>query len=140
MVTMERRDFFGFAAGLAGMAGLLEAAGAKLPDAVIPSDKAKITQEPFGELRVYFDGPTDQLKSMTAGSLRLNPGQEPHPPHRHPEEEIMVVTEGSGEIAIAGKTTRVGPGAMMYSAANKTHGIRNTGKVPLMFYYYKWTK
>ena len=36
--------------------------------------KAKMTKEPFGDLRIYYDGPTEQLKSMTAGSLRLNPG------------------------------------------------------------------
>jgi len=136
---MDRRDFFNLAAGLAATSSFLEAAP-KLPDAVIASDKASVAHEPFGEQRVYFDGPTDQLKSMTAGSLRLNPGQEPHPPHQHPEEEILLVTEGSGEIVIQGKTTQIGPGAMMYSAANKTHGIRNTGKVPLMFYYYKWIR
>ncbi len=137
---MNRRDFFPLGAGLAAMSSLLEAAGAKLPDAVITADAAKLTHESFGDTRVYCDGPTDQLKSMTAGSIRLNAGQEPHPPHQHPEEEIMLVTEGSGEIVVEGKTTHVSPGAMMYSAANKTHGIRNTGKTPLTFYYYKWMK
>ena len=122
------------------MSGLLEAAGAKLPDAVIAADAAKLTHETFGDARIYFDGPTDQLKSMTAGSIRLTAGQEPHPPHQHPEEEIMLVTEGSGEIVVEGKTTQVSPGAMMYSAANKMHGIRNTGKTPLTFYYFKWIK
>jgi hypothetical protein len=28
---------------------------------------------------------------MTAGSLRLKPGMEPHPPHTHPEEEFMLI-------------------------------------------------
>jgi hypothetical protein len=32
----------------------------------------------------------------------------------------------------------VGSGSMMYCAGNHTHGILNTGKVPLLFYYYKW--
>ena len=137
---MDRRNFFHAAAGLSAISGLLEGAGAKLPDAVFLSDNAKVTHESFGELRVYFDGPTGQLQSMTAGSLRLNPGQEPHPPHQHPEEEIMVITEGAGEIVVGGKTTHVGAGAMMYCAANKLHGIRNTGKVPLLFYYYKWQR
>jgi mannose-6-phosphate isomerase-like protein (cupin superfamily) len=137
---MDRRDLLQAAGGLIAVSGLAESAGVKLPDTVIPAGKATVTQESFGELRVYFDGPTDQLKAMTAGSLRLNAGQEPHPPHQHPEEEIMVITEGTGEILINGKVTQVGPGAMMYSAANKTHGIRNTGKVPLMFYYYKWVR
>jgi mannose-6-phosphate isomerase-like protein (cupin superfamily) len=75
---------------------------------------------------------------MTAGSLLLKAGQSPHPPHQHPEEEFMVVTEGTGEISIDGKITKVGPGAMMYCGANKLHGIVNTGKKPLLFYFYKW--
>jgi mannose-6-phosphate isomerase-like protein (cupin superfamily) len=75
---------------------------------------------------------------MTAGSLLLKPGMTPHPPHQHPEEEFMVITEGSGEIVLDGKTYPVRPGAMMYCAANKTHGIVNTGKTPLLFYFYKW--
>ena len=117
---------------------LFGAGSGKLMGAVIDPAHAKLTQETFGDLRVYCEGPTDQLKSMTAGSLRLKPGMSPHPPHRHEEEEFMVVTEGSGEITVEGKMTRVGPGSMMYSPANHLHGIVNTGKDPLLFYYYKW--
>jgi quercetin dioxygenase-like cupin family protein len=62
----------------------------------------------------------------------------PHPPHQHPEEEIMVVTEGAGEISVEGKVTKVAAGAAMYCGANKLHGIVNTGKAPLLFYYFKW--
>ena len=50
----------------------------------------------------------------------------------------MLVTEGTGEITVDGKTTQVGPGSMMYCAGNKLHGITNTGKTPLLFYFYKW--
>ena len=50
------------------------AAAPKLPDGTVDEQNAKLTKEPFGDLRIYYDGPTDQLKSMTAGSLRLNPG------------------------------------------------------------------
>ena len=111
---------------------------AKLPNGTIDASKAKVDRQPFGDLRVYMDGPTDQLKAMTAGSLMLKPGMSPHPPHQHPEEEIMVIAEGTGEIVVEGKTTKVGPGTMMYCAANKLHGIVNTGGNPLLFYYYKW--
>lgn len=110
----------------------------KLPDMTKLPDGAKVSKESFGEVRVYFDGPTDQLKAMTAGSLMLKPGMEPHPPHQHSEEEIMVITEGSGDVIVDGKTTRVGPGSMMYCAGNKVHGIKNSGKAPLLFYYFKW--
>ncbi len=113
-------------------------AAPKLANVTLDESKAKLSKEPFGDLRIYYDGPTDQLKAMTAGSLRLKPGMSPHPPHKHPEEEMMVVTEGTGEISVEGKVTKVGPGAMMYCAGNKLHGIVNTGKTPLLFYFYKW--
>ena len=48
------------------------------------------------------------------------------------------MTEGTGEISVGSEVTKVGPGAMMYCAGGKTHGIVNTGKPPLVFYYYKW--
>jgi mannose-6-phosphate isomerase-like protein (cupin superfamily) len=117
---------------------LPQAFGAKLPDVTMAEGRAKLTREPFGDLRIYFDGPTDQLKAMTAGSLRLKAGMTPHPPHEHPEEEFMIVTEGTGEISIDGKVTKVAPGGIMYCAAGKLHGIVNTGKTPLMFYFVKW--
>jgi quercetin dioxygenase-like cupin family protein len=135
----HRRDLFklaGFGA-IAALAGSASAAP-KLPDGTLDAAKAKLTREPFGDLRIYHEGPTDQLKSMTAGSLLLKAGMSPHAPHTHPEEEFMVVTEGSGEITVDGKVTKVTAGSMMYCNTNKPHGITNTGTKPLMFYFYKW--
>lgn len=130
---MQRRHLI-----LSALPRLALGAPPKLPDLVIDESKARTTHEPFGDLRVYFDGSTGQLGSMTAGSLRLKPGMSPHPPHQHAEEEFMVVTEGTGEITVEGKKFAVAPGSMMYCAGGKTHGIVNTGKTPLLFYYYKW--
>ena len=130
-----RRDLF----KLAGFPAAAALAGpARLPNMTLDAAGAKLTREPFGDLRIYFDGPTDQVKAMTAGSLLLKPGMTPHAPHQHPEEEFMVITEGAGEITVDGKLTKVGPGTMMYCAAGKLHGIVNTGKAPLLFYFYKW--
>jgi mannose-6-phosphate isomerase-like protein (cupin superfamily) len=131
---MKRRALFALPAALP-----LFGAG-KLSDSIVDASKAKLTREPFGDLRIFYDGPTEMLRSMTAGSLELKPGMEPHPPHSHPEEEFMIVTEGSGEILVDGKTTKVGPGSMMYSAGNREHGVKNTGTKPLLFYFYKWQK
>jgi mannose-6-phosphate isomerase-like protein (cupin superfamily) len=50
----------------------------------------------------------------------------------------MVVTEGSGEISVEGKVTKVASGSMMFCGAGKLHGIVNRGKTPLTFYFYKW--
>jgi quercetin dioxygenase-like cupin family protein len=113
-------------------------AGGRVPDEVRGPAQAKLQREKFGDLRIYFDGPTEQLKALQAGSLKLKPGMSPHPPHQHPEEEIMLITEGGGEILVDGKTTRVGPGSMMHCAAGHTHGVTNTGKTPMTFFFYKW--
>jgi quercetin dioxygenase-like cupin family protein len=114
------------------------ARGAKLPDLTLPAAKARLIREPFGDHRVYFEGSTGQLKAMTAGSLLLKPGASPHPPHTHDEEEFILIAEGSGEISIDGKPSPAAAGAIMYCAAGKLHGITNTGKTLLLFYYFKW--
>ena len=118
-------------------AGGLKAAG-EVPNTVLGAAKARLRQEKFGDLRIYFDGSTPQLKTLTAGSLDLKPGMSPHPPHQHPEEEIMLITQGAGEIFLDGKTVPVGPGEMMYCAAGHMHGVTNTGSAPLIFFFYKW--
>ena len=125
-------------AGLGAFAALKLPAAPRLPSATMDAAKATLTKEKFGDLRIYFDGPTGLLKSIAAGSLLLKGGMSPHAPHQHPEEEFMVITEGSGEISVEGKIAKVIPGSMMYCAANKLHGIVNTGKTPLLFYFYKW--
>jgi quercetin dioxygenase-like cupin family protein len=135
-----RRDLLRLtgAAALGFASRLHGATDAKLPNMTLDASQARVTHEPFGDLAIYFSGPTDQIGSMTAGSLRLKPGMSPHPPHTHPEEEFMVITEGTGEITVDGKATKAAPGTMMYCAGGKLHGIVNTGKEPLLFYFYKW--
>ena len=112
--------------------------GAKLPDGVL--DLAALTAEVVNGCRVFvhYNGPTDQLRGMCTGMAVLDPGASPHPPHRHPEEEFLIVADGTGEIECDGQITQVGPGAIMYCAGNVLHGITNTGKVPLTFYWSKW--
>jgi len=126
------------AASALAMAERMHAAPLRLPSTVLGSDQTTVTHEPFGDLAIYFSGATQQVPSMTAGSLRLKPGLSPHAPHQHPEEEFMVITEGAGEISVDGRVTKVSPGSMMYCASGTLHGIVNTGKDPLLFYFYKW--
>ena len=113
--------------------------GPKLPDGVVTIESIETTDPVLGcRVFTHYNGPTDQLSGLCAGMCVLEPGSSPHPPHQHPEEEFMIVASGTGEIECAGKTTKVGPGAMMYCAGNTIHGITNTGVVPLTFYWSKW--
>jgi mannose-6-phosphate isomerase-like protein (cupin superfamily) len=111
---------------------------AKLPDGVIDLNAITSQVENGCRVFVHYNGPTDQLSGMSTGMVVLEPGASPHPPHQHPEEEYLIIADGTGEIECAGKTTQVGPGAIMYCAGNVVHGIVNTGKVPMTFYWSKW--
>lgn len=101
--------------------------------AAVPADA-----QPGCRVFVHYNGPTDMLSGMCTGMAVLDPGASPHPPHRHPEEEFLIVASGTGEIECAGRTTPVGPGDIMYCAGNVLHGITNTGPVPMTFYWSKW--
>lgn len=94
--------------------------------------------KPVGKIGLYFDGETDETKSLVAGVFVIDPGKSPHPPHVHPDEEILIVASGHGEIFCEGETTKVGPGSTMYSAPHVPHTITNTGDEPLTFYFMKW--
>jgi mannose-6-phosphate isomerase-like protein (cupin superfamily) len=110
----------------------------KLPEGVLGIETVTPDVQKGCTVFVHYNGPTDQLSGMCTGMAVLDPGASPHPPHQHPEEEFLIVASGTGEIECAGKTTQVGPGAIMYCAGNTLHGILNTGKVPMTFYWSKW--
>jgi quercetin dioxygenase-like cupin family protein len=111
---------------------------AEIPTEVMPLAKGKLMSQPFGDQRVFFEGATAQLKSMAVGNVALKAGAAPHPPHQHPEEEVLLITEGHGEIFLEGKKTAVKTGDLMYCAANRLHGITASAAAPMTFYYFKW--
>ena len=110
----------------------------KLQDGVIATTQIAPTHEAGCTVFVHYNGPTDQLLGMCAGMATLEPGASPHPPHRHPEKEIMIVGEGTGEFFINGVATYVKAGDMVFAEANVLHGVRNTGKIQMTFYWSKW--
>ena len=58
---------------------------------------------------------------------RLAPGTMPHPPHHHVHEEMFLLKEGTLEVTIAGRSTRMGPGSVGFVASDDEHGVRNVG-------------
>jgi gentisate 1,2-dioxygenase len=135
---LNRRAFLGCSAvALPLLPGFASAENGQLPSLVLDPSSAKLTHENYGDLRIYFDGSTEQLRTLTVGCLALKAGMVPHPPHQHPEEEIMLVTEGAGEITVKEKTYAAAPGSMMYCGAQRMHGI-TAGPHGLTFYFYKW--
>jgi quercetin dioxygenase-like cupin family protein len=92
---------------------------------------------PGAKAYVHFNGPTKQLVALASGLVTLEPGAQPHPAHRHPEEEIMIVGEGIGEFSIDGIATQVKAGDMVFAESNILHGVLNTGQTRMVFYFVK---
>jgi quercetin dioxygenase-like cupin family protein len=92
---------------------------------------------PGAKAYVHFNGPTQQLAALACGLVTLDPGAQPHPPHRHIEEEIVIVGEGTGEFFINGVATQLKTGDMAFVEANVLHGVQNTGQTRMTFYFVK---
>ena len=88
----------------------------------------------IGELRNFFDAPTATLDNFSCHVTTLNPGKEPHPAHRHPEEELLVIKEGTLEVTQNGVTNQVSAGGMVFCASNELHGWRNSTTNPVTYY------
>jgi mannose-6-phosphate isomerase-like protein (cupin superfamily) len=64
----------------------------------------------------------------------LGIGMAPHPPHHHEDEEMLMIQEGTLEVTINGKVTRIGPGSVAYVASNEEHGWMNVGNTPCSYF------
>ena len=99
----------------------------------IPAHKTEV-----GEVRSFFRGPTATLDELELHVTTLNPGMASHPPHQHPNEELIIVKEGTVETLVNGEWKRVGPGSVIFNASNVLHGLRNVGTGPATYHVVSW--
>ena len=92
-----------------------------------------------GEVRSLCKSPTATVDQLEMHVTTLNPGQSPHPPHRHVNEELIILREGECETLSDGKWVRVGPGSVVFNASNSLHGIRNIGTTPATYFVINWS-
>lgn len=72
--------------------------------------KLQVIPTKVGERRDLFDGPTNTLVNFECHATTLNAGETPHSPHRHPDEEMIIVKEGTLQVTINGKSETAGAG------------------------------
>lgn len=98
--------------------------------------QAKPTES--GSVRSFFTARTATVERLEVHETTLNPGKSPHPPHRHPNEEMILMETGTVEALVNGEWKRVGPGSVVFFASNQLHGLRNTGTVPAVYHVVNW--
>jgi quercetin dioxygenase-like cupin family protein len=87
-----------------------------------------------GSVRSVVSSPTATLENLEIHVTTLNPGQMPHPPHRHPNEELVLIDQGTVEAFNNGVWKRVGPGSIIFNGSNEVHGLRNVGTTPAQYH------
>ena len=92
-----------------------------------------------GERRQFFDAPTATLDRLQCHVTTLKKGETAHAPHQHPDEELIIVKEGTLETLLNGEWKRVGPGSVLFHASNVLHGVRNAGDGPASYHVLRWT-
>lgn len=94
--------------------------------------RAKAT--PVGERRDVANNPTATLAVFESHITTLLPGRASHEPHRHPQEELIIIKDGTLEVHINGETQRAGPGSVLFYASNDAHAVRNVGDTPATYW------
>lgn len=87
-----------------------------------------------------------QVWLMLRGKLATGEGIEGHqttlPPrgaptattHHHPHSEMWLIREGTIELTVNDKKSRLDPGSVEFVASNEEHGIRNVGTTPAIYF------
>ena len=91
-----------------------------------------------GARRAVFNAPTPTLANFEAHVTTLNPGESPHPPHRHADEELMIIKEGTVAALQGDKTNIVTAGGIIFEASNEWHGLRNVGTNPATYFVFRF--
>ena len=127
------------AAALTCSAGLL---AQNRPAIIGPSvwdwNSLPVTKTDVGEVRSVVNGPTATLDQLEMHITTLNPGVASHPPHKHPNEELVIIREGNVETLSNGVWKRLGPGSIILNASNSLHALRNVGPGPATYHVINW--
>jgi len=77
--------------------------------------------------RAVLKGETHSGYALEVHLTELGPGSQPHPPHRHLHEEMLMLRTGQLDVTMNGETKRISPGSVVFVASNILHGWKNPG-------------
>jgi quercetin dioxygenase-like cupin family protein len=138
---MTRRDILAAIIGVSATLCVVAVAGQSssvMGSSVFDWNAVPAKPTNVGSVRSFFQSPTATLDELELHVTTLNPGQASHPPHQHPNEELVIVKEGTVEALVNGDWKRVGPGSVIFNASNQLHGLRNVGSGPATYHVINW--
>jgi len=91
-----------------------------------------------GERREVVQQPTRTLDELEMHITTLNPRTASHPPHTHPNEEMVIVKEGTLQAHVNGREVVVPAGGVLFYASMQPHAVKNIGDTPATYYVINW--
>ena len=102
-------------------------------------DAMKPVKSAVGSHASLCQQPTATLDQLEMHVGTLNPGEMSHPPHRHVNEELIILREGTCETLSNGEWVRVEAGSVVFNASNSLHGFRNVGPWTAVYHVINWS-
>jgi mannose-6-phosphate isomerase-like protein (cupin superfamily) len=87
-----------------------------------------------GSSRKFFEGSTSSLDMLECHASTLNPGTTNHVILKRQNDEVIIVKEGTIEAFVGDKWVRVGPGSVVFNAANAPQSMRNVSDSPATYH------
>jgi mannose-6-phosphate isomerase-like protein (cupin superfamily) len=108
--------------------------GKTVPSNIYLFDKLALRHTDTVDYRAIIDGKTVDGCKFSVHESALLPGNEPHPPHHHNGEEVFLMLDGTLEVTINGKSSRITKGSVAFIGSGDQHGIRNVGATPAKYF------
>jgi mannose-6-phosphate isomerase-like protein (cupin superfamily) len=153
MANLDRRELLAIVSALTACAAVGLDAAAETPQ------QGRLTTAELSKSRVirFKDLPVVRLdnggaqRRVMSGTLPtgefievhetvLPAGKTPHAPHHHPNSEWLFIQSGSLEYNDNGTVMSVGPGDIVFSASNVSHGLKNVGTTDAAYIVFSVSK
>jgi quercetin dioxygenase-like cupin family protein len=138
---IHRRDLLSAAIGVVATLSIVTFAQSEtkvMRSEVFDWNEVPVKHEEVRTVRQFFQAPTATLAELELHVTTLKSGDTSHAPHRHENEELVIIKEGTVEAFNNGQTKRLGPGSVIFNASNELHGIRNVGDGPATYHVINW--
>jgi uncharacterized cupin superfamily protein len=133
-----------FRNGIVKILGPSEAPSERLKSGIYPVT-LPLDADRDGGFRLYHQylGSAGNADSFSCHVSALAQGRSPHPPHAHPEEEILIVLRGEVDVALPSRPApqrelRLTAGQFVYYPAHFPHTLRAVSPQPANYLMFKW--